>query len=71
MTSRRHPAFVPNDRRRYAELSRHELDRAPVCIHSWQDIADVLRRMSSNEWAERKDGLASLYHMVRSGRSFK
>ena len=71
MTSRKHPAFVPNDRRRYEDLSRTGIDRAPECIHSLQDIADVLRRMSSNEWAERKDGLASLYHMVRSGRSFK
>ena len=27
--------------------------------------------MQSNEWAERKDSLASLYHMIRSGRVFR
>jgi CLIP-associating protein 1/2 len=27
--------------------------------------------MQSNEWTERKDSLASLYHMIRSGRVFR
>ncbi|CAF0978802.1 unnamed protein product [Didymodactylos carnosus] len=35
-----------------------------------EDVADVLRRMSSNEWAERKEGLTTLHHMIRSGRVF-
>ena len=37
---------------------------------SFKDIADVLRRMQSNEWTERKESLASLYHMIRAGRVF-
>jgi hypothetical protein len=36
-----------------------------------QDIADILRRMSSNEWAERKDSLTSLHQIIRMGRTFR
>ncbi|CAM4936063.1 unnamed protein product [Rotaria socialis] len=44
-------------------------ETSSICSErAYEDIPDVLRRISSNEWAERKEGLASLYHMVRSGR---
>lgn len=36
-----------------------------------QDIADILRRMASNEWAERKESLSSLHYMIRGGRSLR
>jgi len=46
-------------------------ETSSICSErSLEDIADVIRRMSSNEWAERKDGLTSLYHMIRAGRTF-
>ncbi|CAM4751887.1 unnamed protein product [Rotaria magnacalcarata] len=44
-------------------------ETSSICSErAYEDIPDVLRRISSNEWAERKEGLASLYHMIRSGR---
>ncbi|CAF3365569.1 unnamed protein product [Rotaria sp. Silwood1] len=46
-------------------------ETSSICSErSLEDIADVLRRMQSNEWTERKESLASLYHMIRSGRVF-
>ncbi|CAF3401805.1 unnamed protein product [Rotaria socialis] len=46
-------------------------ETSSICSErSLEDIADVLRRMQSNEWTDRKESLASLYHMIRSGRTF-
>jgi len=46
-------------------------ETSSICSErSLEDVADVLRRMQSNEWAERKDSLAGLYHMIRTGRVF-
>jgi CLIP-associating protein 1/2 len=46
-------------------------ETSSICSErSLEDVADIVRRMQSNEWTERKDSLASLYHMIRSGRVF-
>ncbi|CAF1603182.1 unnamed protein product [Adineta ricciae] len=46
-------------------------ETSSICSErSLEDVADILRRMQSNEWTERKDSLAGLYHMIRSGRVF-
>ncbi|CAF0866930.1 unnamed protein product [Adineta steineri] len=46
-------------------------ETSSICSErSLEDVADILRRMQSTEWAERKESLASLYHMIRSGRVF-
>ncbi|CAF2411295.1 unnamed protein product [Rotaria sp. Silwood2] len=46
-------------------------ETSSICSErAFEDVADILRRMSSNEWAERKEGLVSLYHTVRLGRAF-
>ncbi|CAF1047791.1 unnamed protein product [Rotaria sordida] len=46
-------------------------ETSSICSErTFEDVTDILRRMSSNEWAERKESLASLYHTIRSGRTF-
>ncbi|CAF0958381.1 unnamed protein product [Rotaria sordida] len=46
-------------------------ETSSICSErTFEDVSDILRRMSSNEWAERKESLASLYHTIRSGRTF-
>ncbi|CAF0724124.1 unnamed protein product [Didymodactylos carnosus] len=54
-----------------ADSDDNASETSSICSErSLEDVADVLRRMSSNEWAERKEGLTTLYHMIRSGRVF-
>ncbi|CAF1131653.1 unnamed protein product [Adineta steineri] len=55
----------------YGDSGDDASETSSICSErSLEDIADVLRRMASNEWAERKESLASLYHMIRAGRTF-
>ncbi|UJR21229.1 hypothetical protein I4U23_024325 [Adineta vaga] len=55
----------------YGDSGDDASETSSICSErSLEDIADVLRRMSSNEWAERKESLSSLYHMIRAGRVF-
>ncbi|CAF0975378.1 unnamed protein product [Rotaria sp. Silwood1] len=45
-------------------------ETSSICSErAFEDVTDILRRISSNEWAERKEGLASLYYTIRSGRT--